>query len=739
MKQVFLSGRGQVELFDVPVPGRLQGGVLVRNAFSLISAGTEGAAVTKSGGTKGLYEKARSSPEKVEQVWSMVQSQGFGRTWGAVREKLLDYTPIGYSSAGVVVEVDNDDLGMVVGQRVSCMGTGFANHAEYVVVPKNLAVALPINVGFDQAAFGALACIAIQGIRRLDLSPGERVGVVGLGLIGQLALRLAAAMGYSAYGYDINEARVTHARAHGGATQVVNSAKDDPVSAVQDATAGVGLDGIVICASSKDDALVNQAFAMCRRRGRVSIVGDVGLKLERAKMYAKEIEVRLSCSYGAGRYDYDYEMKGADYPLPYVRWTERRNLEFFIGLLASGRLDVSDLVSARIDIEKCEEAYARVKSGDSTLFGVLFDYHLPETPTLTAEERTISYASLASTLPRDIVRIGLIGVGGYAKNVHIPNIAKIDTMRIAAVASKSGGSAAIVARKVKADYATSDTNRLFADPLIDAVIISTRHASHAGLIAAALQHNKHVFVEKPMATTIAECLAVLQAQRKSGKLVRVGYNRRFAPMLQKMKAAVGGGRKIFNIRVNVGAMGGHWSNTVDEGGRLMGEGVHFFDIANWMMDGSPVALTSQFLGAPDKLNPDASVSIRYADGSVANVVYLTTGSASAGKEYFELHGGGRTAIVDDYHTAKSFGCALKVSRADRGNKGQLEAMREFSAVVRGGDGGDGADVAAGLWATAIAELSVEAARTGREILLRDAVDVEADAVREERTKQSVGL
>jgi predicted dehydrogenase len=663
----------------------------------------------------GLYEKARKSPDKVEQIWSMARSQGLTRTWDAVQGKLSDHTPIGYSSSGVVIETDGQ-LDIMAGQRVACMGVGFANHAEYIVVPKNLAIPLPEGVATEHAAFGALACIAMQGIRRLNLSPGERVGVVGLGLIGQLALRLAAAMGYQVYGFDIDDRRVEHARASDCAVHVANSADIDPAAIVADLTAGVGLDGVVICASAKSDTVVNQAFNMCRRRGRISIVGDVGLKLERARMYAKELEVRLSCSYGPGRYDPDFELGGRDYPLPFARWTERRNLEFFIDLLAARRINISDLISARIDVERCAEAYSLIKAGEANTYGVLLDYSLPEAPALPPDARIVRYDTPAAATG-NVVRVGLIGVGGYAKSIHIPNIQKLDTMRIVAVASKGGASAAVIAKKVKAGYATSETGRIFDDTDVDAVVISTRHASHAGLVEAALAAGKHVFVEKPMATTVAECRTIQQAQAESGRIVRVGFNRRFSPMLQAMKKAVSEGRRLFNIRVNVGTIGSHWSNTSEEGGRLMGEGVHFFDLANWMIGSEPVAMTAQFLGQPGELNPDASVSLRYADGSVANISYVTVGCAALGKEYFELFGNGRSVVIDDYNRISGYGCTVSVARKDRGDKGQLRAMEEFSQAVRTGAAGEGADALAGTYATAIAALAITAAREGREITL----------------------
>ena len=720
MKQVFLSGQGQVEVIEAPVPQKLRGGILVRNAFSLISAGTEGAAVTRSTGVKGVYEKAISSSDKLGQVWDMAQSQGVSNTMELIKNKLEDFTPLGYSSAGVVLETENDKLGFKKGQRVACMGTGFANHAEYAVIPKNLAVVIPDTVPLDQAVFSAIACIAMQGIRRLELSPGESVAIVGLGLIGQIALRLATAMGYRAYGLDIDTNRVEQAAKYGRAVKVINSSTSNPTVEILSLTNNVGADGVVLCASSKTNALINQAFEMCRRRGRISVVGDIGLGLERAKMYAKELEVRLSCSYGVGRYDNEYELDGRDYPLPYVRWTERRNLEFFINLIAEGRLDLSDLVSSKIEVHDAKKAYSLMKSGDSSVYGILLDYLLPKEPELPIDSHTIKYD--VAPLNKKLLGIGLIGVGAYAKNIHVPNLLKTNDVEIMAVASKTGSSAAVTAKKVKAQYATSKTDRVMDDKDIDAVVISTRHSSHSKLVVKALESGKHVFVEKPMATTISDCLHIIDVQKKSQKVVRVGFNRRFSPMLISMKNAVGEGRKVFNVRVNVGNIGQHWSNTLSEGGRLLGEGVHFFDLATWMIESEPVAVSAQFVGEPDPLNPDASISIRYKNGSVANINYVTLGNTARGKEFFELFGNGRSVVVDDYNTIKAFGCSVENKRSHKDNKGQKETIEEFIMSAKSGSSGMGADVLAGLWATAISEAAVESGKTGSTIVLSDFID-----------------
>lgn len=713
MKQVFLSGKGQVRVFDTPIPARLKDGMLVRTAFSVISAGTEGAAVTQKDGLPGVIEKLNNSRDRLDQVWGMVKSQGLNSTLSLIENKLNDHTAIGYSLAGVVVETDNDDIGFAAGDRVVCMGAGIANHAEYTSVPKNLAVQIPEGVRFEEATFGAIACIAMQGLRRLELEPGEKVAVVGLGLIGQIAFRLAASMGLRPYGFDIDEARVDKAARHAPPGAVFNSDVSSPIAAARAATGGHGFDGVVVCASAKADSLINQVFDMCRKRGRVSIVGDIGLGLERAKMYAKELELRLSCSYGVGRYDPEYELGGRDYPLPYVRWTERRNLEYFLDLLATGRLDISDLVSDRFPIEEAGKAYAAIKSEKADIFGVLLDYHLPDVPERPAGGTMVRYhetAAQARTLA-----IGMIGVGAYAKNIHVPNLCKLDTVKINGIASRTGGTAAVVAKKTQAGFATSDTSELLRQQDIDAVVISTRHATHAALVIEALQAGKHVFVEKPMATTVADCLSILNAQATSGRVVRVGYNRRFSPMLQAMKGFVGSDQKVFTQRVSTGDIGQHWSNTAEEGGRLLGEGVHFFDLSNWMMDAFPTTVAAQFVGKADPLNPNVSISLGYPDGSVSTLVYTSLGSPSGGKEYFELFGNGRSATIDDYKLIQTYGGGRSIGRPRKGEKGQAAAMNEFVNACLSGEDGGGANVVAGLWATAIYEAALESGKIGRKI------------------------
>jgi predicted dehydrogenase len=685
VKQVFLSGKGQIEVLDVPVPNRLHHSVLVRNAYSLISPGTEGAAVTAHGGWLGVYEKAVASKARAHQVWDLVQTQGVQPTWEAVRQKLDHYTMIGYSCAGQVVEVDHDELPFQVGQYVAGMGTGFANHAEYVCVPKNLLVPLPDGIPLEAAAFAALGCIALQGIRRLDLPPGERIGVLGLGLIGQLSVRLLLAMGYQVVGIDLSPERAQKAAEVEGITAWALD-EIDSIRHVMDLTQGHGLDGVLMCAATPRNEPINLAFDLCRQRGRVAVIGDVGVGLNRGKMYQKELELRLSCSYGPGRYDHNYEIAGYDYPFGYVRWTEHRNLEYFLALLASGRLCIQSLISVRYPIEQAPTAYHLIKQAAPDTYGVLLDHGMPMAviTSPTSATRTIrTLATARRSIPNQI-GIGIIGAGGYAQSVHLPNMQKLhDSFFIHGVASQTGGTAAVAAKRYGISMVTSDYRELLAKKEIDAVIIATRHASHAQIVLDALQAGKHVFVEKPMATRIEDAKRISTKVDETGLIVRVGFNRRFSPFMQAMQKAIGShGCRMLSVRVNIGGLDHGWSNTPEEGGRLLGEGVHFFDLCNWFIGSEPQTVSAFITGREERTNPNAMIQIRYPCGSTAHVAYTALGHTRMGKEYFEAFGNGRSVRSDDYQTFQSYGAAETVKRRARRDKGQVRILEEFAAAIQ---------------------------------------------------------
>ncbi len=720
MKQVLLSGQGHIEVLEVPVPVRELDGVLVRTRYSLISSGTEGAAVARRPGWLGVLEKARRSPAQVEKVWQLARTQGLSTAWDVLRSKLADHVPLGYSAVGEVVEVDDAGGPFAVGQTLACLGAGVANHAEYLAVPQNLAVVVPPDVPLDQAAFGAVACIGMQGVRRLDAQPGEWIGVIGLGLIGQVTVRLLRAMGYEVCAMDLVAGRADLARSAGVAAWPLDQA--DSVARAMELTGGRGLDGVIICAATASDEPVNLAFDLCRQRGRVSVVGDVGLGLKRDKMYRKELELRMSTSYGPGRYDSEYEEGGRDYPYGLVRWTSRRNLEHFLRLLNARRLDLSPLVSAKFEVSRAAEAYARVKAAAPDEYGVLFDYTSNDQEQPRARLLRTHTAPVVVADRKGPIRLALIGVGNHAKTVHLPNLKKLtDRFILAAVASRTGTAAASVAKRYDVPVVATDYKEVLSDPTIEAVLISTRHASHASITVAALEAGKHVFVEKPLAITLADAEAVRRAAERAGRVVRVGFNRRFSPWLSPLREVLrSAGRRAVTIRVNVGSVADHWSNTAGEGGRLMGEGVHFLDLANWLLGENPTAVSATFLGAAETANPNAAIHISYADGSAASVLYTSVGAPGLGKERFEVFGNARAAFSDDYQATQVFGWRVPAVARVKGDKGHLAGLAEFAAAVRGQPTSvRGADHEDGLVATRIVLAAYESASTGRLVSLLD--------------------
>lgn len=704
MKQILFTGKGQVEVCQVPMPAVLPRSALIQTSFSLISTGTEGALLSMHGGLTGVIEKIRHRPERLSQAWKLVRTVGLQQAIGVVRQKLNDYATPGYSCAGRVIEVSDRDLTVKPGDLVACVGAGIAVHAEYVTVPENLLVALPDDVDLRQASFGALLCIAMQGIRRLDLGPGEIVAVIGLGLIGQITLQLLSAMGYRAIGFDVRADRAAKAREI-GCVEAWGFTEANPQEISARVTHGHGVDGVIVAAATPVSDPINLAFDLCRRGGRVSVIGDVGLTLERARMYRKEIEVRMSCSYGPGRYDDEYELEGRDYPYSYVRWTERRNLEYAMSLIGACRMNLAPLISHTFYVQDAPAAYALVKAAVVGTYGVLFEYDSQPVATATRDSSS-KRVILSSPRSKDgRIRLGVIGTGSFCKTVHLPNLAALrDRFAVTALASRTGASAMNPAKRYGIPMVTSDYLEILGDESVDAVLIATRHSNHAQVVLDALERGKHVFVEKPMCLTEAEGEVIVGRAVSTGLVVQVGFNRRYAPMMSLLRAAVGtAGPRALTCRVNVGPLGDAWSNAAGEGGRILGEGVHFFDICNWFMGCEPSAVTSASIGLRSIANPNAAVTLEYPDGSTAQIIYTTLGHSGAGKEYYEALGNGRMAVCDDFVRFRAFGSRVSAPRRARRDKGFKEELIAFAAAVRGQPHAvERPDAKAGLAATRIA-------------------------------------
>ncbi|MFF6998952.1 bi-domain-containing oxidoreductase [Streptomyces sp. NPDC008313] len=696
MKQVVQNYKsGELALLDVPVPGCKPGGVLVRSAYSLISTGTELMKVSEAG--MSMLGKARSRPDQVAKVVQSVATNGVPATYRKVMGKLDSYTPLGYSLCGVVEEVGAGVDDVKAGDLVACAGNEHALHAELNWVPKNLYAPVPDGLAARHAAFGTVGSIALQGVRQGESRLGEVALVIGLGLIGQLVTQLLTASGVRVVGADPDPERCALAERLGAA------ACGDPASAavesaVAELTGGHGVDQVYLAAGGGSNQPVELAARLCRDRGRVVDIGKCRLDLPWNAYYEKELDVRFSRSYGPGRYDPEYELEGRDYPIGYVRWTERRNLACFLDLVARGRVDVEPLVSHVAGFDDAVETYRRLKDGDLKAVAVLFRY--PEqaaekeaaAPVLTVPAVRRNGAAPAPARAAGPVRLAFVGAGNYATSMLLPHLAGRDGVELSTVVTTTALSGANAQRKFGFAGATTDLDAVLGDTSVDAVFVVTRHSSHAELTRKALLAGKAVFVEKPLALTEDELAGVLAAVEESGNdRLQVGFNRRFAPLLREGKQRFGARTGPASLRylVNAGRLDhGSWYLRQDtEGSRFAGEGGHFIDTASWLLDADPVSVYA--VAAPG--NEDLQVVLRYPDGSTATISYVTTGAAGFPKETLDLVADGKVLRLDDFVRASLFvdaGGARKrwvSSRLPKArDKGQEAELAAFVRAVRTG-------------------------------------------------------
>ncbi len=681
MKQVLQNLKdGSTEVADVPCPRAGRGQLLIRSARTLVSAGTERMLVDF--GKAGLIDKARQQPDKVRMVLDKVRTDGLLPTIEAVRNKLDQPLPMGYCNVGEVLEVGAGVTGFAVGDRVASNG----KHAEVVSVPVNLCAKVPAGVSDEEAAFTVLGAIALQGIRLVQPTLGEAVVVTGLGLIGLLTVQLLRAQGCRVLGLDFDAAKLDLARQFGAEVVELDSGAD-PVAAAQAFSRGRGVDAVIITASTRSSEPVHQAALMCRKRGRIVLVGVTGLELSRADFFEKELSFQVSCSYGPGRYDPQYEDKGNDYPVGYVRWTEQRNFEAVLDMLAERRLDVAALVSHRFAIAQAQEAYAVVAGGAASL-GIVLGYDNPAAPELAARRaRVVALPPSRAPGRADAPRVSVIGAGNYAGAVLIPAF-KATGARLAQIASAGGASSVHLGRKFGFGHATTDTDALLADSEVDIVVISTRHDTHADYVLRALGAGKHVFVEKPLALTVDELARIeAAANRLPRQLLMVGFNRRHAPQVQRMAALLRGapGPKSFVMTVNAGAIpAAHWSqDRAVGGGRLLGEGCHFIDLLRFLAGAAIESHQVAAMAGPTR--DSASLTLRFVDGSIGAIHYLANGSKAFPKERLEVFAAGRVLQLDNFRRLTGYGWP-GFSRMNlwRQDKGQAACARAFVAAVREG-------------------------------------------------------
>ena len=691
MKQILQNYRtGELKVADVPPPVAQRGRVLVRAAASLISAGTE--RMTVELGRKSLLGKAKERPDLVRQVIQKAKQEGLANTFNAVRAKLDASNALGYSAAGVVVEVGEGVTEFAAGDRVACAGAGFASHAELLSVPKNLCVRLPDGADFEAGAFGTLGAIALQGVRLAEPTLGEAVVVVGLGLLGQLTVQLLKANGCRVFGVDLEESKVELARRLGAEDGALSGG--DVKQRVMRWSRGRGADAVLITAATSSDGPVELAGEISRLRGRVVAVGLVGMSVPRKVYYERELTLKVSMSYGPGRYDPEYEERGHDYPFAYVRWTEGRNIEAFLDLVAAGRVNVAPLVTHRFPVEEGERAY-RLISGDTAepYLGVLLSYDTArelekriENPARAEHERRARAAAGARQ-----IRLGLVGAGSYAQKFLLPHF-KEQGADFRSVATASGVSARDVGEKYGFARFVSGADEVVGDEDVNLVVVATRHDSHAELARRALERGRHVFVEKPLALSDGELDGVLAAASESEGRLMVGFNRRFSPLARAAKEFFAGRRAPLSIayRVNAGRVPRtSWIQDPREGGgRIVGEVCHFVDLMQFLTGSTVTRVFAEKTAARDAeiVEEDSVfVTLRFADGSNGSIAYLAEGDRALPKERVEIFGEGRTFVLDDFRGATAYRDGREKRIGGRGqDKGQADEVRAVCAAVLAG-------------------------------------------------------
>jgi predicted dehydrogenase/threonine dehydrogenase-like Zn-dependent dehydrogenase len=683
MKQVIQEiSTGKTVVVDVPIPSAQPGTAVVKTAASLVSVGTERALVEFAG--KSMLGKARSRPDLVRQVIEKVQREGLLTTYEAVRNRLDQPMPLGYASAGTIVQVGAGLEGYRVGDRVACAGGGFAVHAEYALVPENLLAKLPDGVTFEQGAITTLGAIALHGFRLGGASVRDRVAVIGLGLLGLLAAMTARAAGCAVFGVDVDQARVERARALGFEAVDRESAEREGASF----THGHGFDFVQICADTASNDTVELAGTIARDKGIVVSTGVVGTEVPRKTYFEKELQFVISRSYGPGRYDPAYEEGGRDYPYGYVRWTEGRNLAAFIELLDRGDVDVDALITHRYPIDQATAAYELISDTKDDFLGVLLTY--PQDSDDAVDVRRVELRTRKHKADAR-VNLGVVGAGNFATTMLFPAMKKVSGLNWVGVATASGLSSGQAGQRYGFQYATSDLNELIGDDDINTIVILTRHHQHAEQVCAALTAGKHVFCEKPLAIDPESLEEVARTLTSAEGLLTVGFNRRFAPLAVQLKKqfAARSDPLMMHYRVNAGALANnHWLHDPEQGGgRIIGEACHFIDFLTYVVGKAPLDVQAVGLVDDDRYREDnIQLTLRFEGGSIGTVSYLANGSRAFPKERVEIFGGGQTAVLDDYRRLEVAGGGRRRVyrswfRQDKGHRGEWQA---FAAAIQQG-------------------------------------------------------
>ncbi|MFC1770873.1 bi-domain-containing oxidoreductase [Candidatus Margulisiibacteriota bacterium] len=682
--------KGKVTAEDVSAPVVSDGKILIKVVNSCISAGTEMSGVNNS--KKSLFKKAIEQPEKVKKVLEKVKDEGLLSTVEQIKGKLDTSKPTGYSISGIVIGIGAGIKGFRIGDSVAAAGAGYASHAEYVNVPENLVMKTPDTLDFVEASTVTLGGIAIQGIRRADLKIGEQAVVFGAGILGLLSVQMLCAAGVRVATIDLDEARLAIAKEYGSEI-IINPTRTDAIKDIGNWSGGYGADCVIFTAATSSDKPLSDAFQMCRKKGKVVLVGVSGMNINREDIYAKEIDFCISTSYGPGRYDATYEEKGLDYPYAYVRWTENRNMLEYLRLLASGAIKLDKMVNQIVPITEVEKAFDMLKAPGNKPLMVILDYGKPDKEKLKAyldQDRKIYLNKRA--VNKKTINIALVGAGGFAQAMHLPNIVKLkNKYNLYAVVDINGQVAKSIAQQFKANYATTDYQDIIKDENVDLVLITTRHDTHAGLVLAALNAGKHVFVEKPLATS-KEDLVKIKAfydnkDLKDSPVLMVGFNRRFSKYAQEIKKYTDKriNPLLLRYRMNAGYIPyDHWVH--EHGGRIVGEACHIIDLMTYFTDSKIESFCCQEITPKNeglRSDDNKSLILKYQDGSVAIIDYFSCGSKELSKEYLEVHFDQKSIVMDDYKSLKGYGIKVKEIKDNISQKGHLEELEKLYDTLTG--------------------------------------------------------
>lgn len=688
MKQVIQNPKGELRIEEVPIPSIKSNWLLVKNFYSVISVGTERMMVKSF--KESLLKKALKRQDDVKEVLKNIKEKGIIDTYRRVNQKLNKPEPLGYSCAGVVVEVGPLVEDFAPQDKVACGGTGWANHAEFVCVPKNLCVKIPQEVTMEEAAFTTIGSIALHGVRQAQASIGDNVVVIGLGLVGLLTVQLLKAAGCNVFGIDINENRVNLACELGAEHGIISKNRDNVVKLVNQYSKGYGADAVIITAATTSNEPVRLAGEICRDRGKIIIVGAVGMDAPHQTYYHKELSMILSRSYGPGRYDSIYEEKGIDYPIGYIRWTEKRNMEEFLDLIAHKKIKFDKIITHRFEIDKAEMAYKMIIDEKENPLGVLFTYDKETKPTYKVSLKKEEPVSMK--IPKGTINIGIIGAGSFAHEQILPYLKNSQDVILRGICTKDGINAKEIAKQFKFQYATTNADDIFNDPEINAIVVATRHNLHAQFVIKALTHLKPIFIEKPLALNEQELKEIVNLYKENGGLIMVDFNRRFSPLTGMMKELFKQRNTplFMHYRINAGFLpkDNWYQDPIEGGGRIIGECCHFIDLFQYLTHSEPINVYAQTLPV-DNCNiiaeDNVAIILKFKDGSIGTIDYIACGNIIFPKERIEIFGDKKVAVIDNFKNGifieENKKKQITLKKIDKGHK---NALLSFIQAIKKG-------------------------------------------------------